>query len=404
MTCEFYPRQQNVMMVECPIEPSQRLYSLLLNGFSSSASPIAEPSGFKVRLPEILYNTSSAPGLKAADQVATTVNPFIAISPSFVTIIFSPTLSYDIKETEIISLTVADPWFVRSGTVPNPFIVYFTISSAPTVLIVYYQPITGQYSPTVVSDSIKSALSILSPDGINVTLDSRLGSFFVLHLFFDLKPSELDSRTNLQLTDLLLSMTPLFLQKQLNIECLNKLDPSGVCVTNAIGRLNTTNATALAADPPPTIFFVAGFAFVVGLVVVDYLYMRNSQAALPGGNRPVQIVRSKDKAKVNVNLGEKDYQVRPTTLRQYYKSHKKRGGLRGLVSDETREDPFDFEKEQQALRERNVINVGTIRHQQLQDQEQMADVVRHAEAVEARRRLRGHKQPQRIVDDLMDTF
>lgn len=414
--CEFHTLlQPNVTVVECPVDYYAPAFYSLLEGFSSTASPIAEPTGFAVQSQALFFNASGQG------------KPIVAIRDGFLTFVLSPSPTFDIKESEIVSITLLNPQLVRSGTVPNPFSVYFTVVAVPTTLIAYYQPVTGQFDRVALGLSIMAALSLSSPDGIILTQTGRLGNLFVIKAFFEVKPTELDFRTSLQLTDILMSFTPAFLQGQMQFVCLSLDDGSGQCTNNAVQRTNATSETKTVAEAAPTIFFAAGFLLIVLLVAADYVYQTFAQAKLPGGNRPVVLRRNKYNAEsegkdkvslINVNLGETDRQVRPQSLRDFYTNRKKRAAAyrsndpqnsladaRGGASrDAVADDPFDLTKQVAESQEKRVISISTIRHRRLDDPMQVAAEVRHNEAVETARELRGYRKANRLADDIMDTL
>ena len=395
-------------IVGCPNNYPPSIYTSLLQGFSSSASPIAEPTGFAVKSQLILLNSSF------------TGNPIVAVGEGYLTLVLYPCPEYAIKESETVSLSIADPKLIRSGVIPNPFILYFTIVSVPTTLVAYYVPVTGQLDTNALSASIAASMSLATTDGIGISQSSKIGAIFVLQLFFNIQPTEFDSRTSLQLTDLFLSFTPTYLSSQFQFLCLRIDDGSGLCSYTAAQNTTGTATAAANANTAPTIFFAGGAILVILLVVADYVHQNFAQGKLAGGNRPVLLKRNqydslpnqKEAAsKTNVNLGENDTQMRPHTLREFYNKRKKRSAMvdsgaftemeaKGTKTDD--DDPFSATEDYS--RNRNVIDTATIRHRRLADPLQYADAERHYRAVESNRELRGYRKSNRIADDIMDTL
>ena len=287
----------------------------LLQGFSSSLSPILAPHGFSALSTELL-------------QTGLGETPDFSVTIQSLTVTLMPQPTYDIDETEIVSFTLPSVDFVQSGVMPDPPTISFSIIAVPKVIVLRYLPLAGQFDAGVLASDIADALSMPSAVGINVNVTGKIGASFVVYLTFTPQASPFDSRSGVQLSKMFLALSPSFLNTHLQVPCaflLGQASLDTACIDLKKATVGTNSSTAEDFSVE-LIVWGSSTAVFLGILTIATVYcVRLQQGSLSGGVRKVQkptranTIRFEEELDSNWEQKSKNITSlrRPQSLRQF---------------------------------------------------------------------------------------
>ncbi|CUG88833.1 membrane-associated protein, putative [Bodo saltans] len=266
----------------------QPLSISLLEGFSSTSSPLNEPSGFLVHR-DALFSLRSL-----------TVVPDILKTNKSITVRTVAQPTYDISEDEVITFTITDASFISNGVLPSPAQISFVVKALQQELVLMYQPPGGQFSSSLLEASVKNLLSISkltssttsSSSSANATLYrpvattliSQSGLLYVVSCAFNVTPTSDDPRTSVELLDALFALDSTYVYTQTGIKC-SALSTATLCAAEA--ATPSPSSSSNSDDDAMTIaYWLIGAASVFALfaIVVAVAFLLHKRE-LGGGLR-----------------------------------------------------------------------------------------------------------------------
>lgn len=256
-----------------------RVEELISNAFTSTASPIEEPSGFAAHSATIIS------GLAVTNTVG---NISFFANASVLSFRLKPASGYSIVQDEVITMTLTQGDFLVDDLLPDPNVGTFTVSALPQTLMLVYTPPGGQFSASGVATNVRTLLAMPAPSSatpdasIRVSQVGRDGIAYVLSLEFNVTPSQEDPRSNAELTNHLISLSPTYLSSSIGVTCavLN-----GTPCT--VAAINTGAAAATSGSDSSSLGIWIALCVVAVLIVggITYISLMAQLTTLSGSMR-----------------------------------------------------------------------------------------------------------------------
>eukprot|EP00658_Telonema_sp_P-2_P061869 TRINITY_DN5053_c0_g1_i26.p1 TRINITY_DN5053_c0_g1~~TRINITY_DN5053_c0_g1_i26.p1 ORF type:complete len:678 (+),score=100.75 TRINITY_DN5053_c0_g1_i26:23-2056(+) len=254
----------------------------LVAGFASTSSWVSEPNGFFAARTTLL-------------NLGIGLIPDVRLTDTTLEVSFKPAPSYNIKNDETITFSIADPTFVTSGRLPVPSTVSFVVSiTAKTIIL-----IVDDRFPGAIKDGRYDILRLrtLIAYMLSCTVD-RVGAFInntrpdnllVIPLNFEGQTTILDVRGNTELEEYFMTTKQAYLEATMGIRQVYYSDAPPADSTIGDSGVSGGSAASSASGGESafeTAMWVGGSILFAVLLVGGYSYvMFVKQSKLGGGVR-----------------------------------------------------------------------------------------------------------------------